>query len=75
MHPPLLRNKLIAYLRQQRGQWATRADLLRLLYDGREDGGPENPDNVLQVLMSQIRRRGIPIEKMFVYRIASRRDR
>lgn len=73
MHPPLLRNKLIAYLGEHRGQWVTRAELLDVLYADREDGGPLNPNGVLQVIMSQLRKAGIPLETMFVYRIPPRR--
>lgn len=73
MHPPLLRNKLIAYMGERRGQWVSREELLGVLYADREDGGPMTALYVLRHLMWELRSAGIPIESTFVYRIPPRR--
>ncbi len=73
MQPPRLRNKLLAYLTERRGQWVTRAELLDMLYDDRGDGGPDCASAVLLRLVFQARQAGIPIEQTSAYRLPPRR--
>lgn len=65
-------DKLLALLDARRGQWVTRAELLAALYADREDGGANTTEDVVTMVIHQLRERGVLIERTTAYRVPPR---
>lgn len=53
--------KLLSVLTSRRGYIVSRDTIIDQLYADREDGGPDNPGNVISVVVASLRRAGFPI--------------
>lgn len=74
-HEIHLRDKLLEYLGQHRGEWIPRDVLIDMLYADREDGGPNCAVGVFYQVIHELRAADIPIEHCDAYRIPPRRTR
>jgi hypothetical protein len=66
-------DKLTAALRDAGPAGISVDGVEQLLYADREDGGPDGPRNCIRVMMNTLRKRGVPVERVTVYRMKPRR--
>jgi len=66
-------DKIVQALRAAGAAGISADGIERLLYADREDGGPDGPRNCIRVMMATLRKRGVPVERVTVYRMKPRR--